>query len=91
MTLADTKRPAGQTTNSQLSTTKPAIFVDGESGTTGLGILGRLGQQSDITVKSIAPEKRKDVAAKRALMAEVERVAAEAVASGGPSPEGARR
>ena len=54
---------------------KPAtVFVDGGSGTTGLGINERLKLQSDVTVKTIADDRRKDPAAKKALMEEVDLV-----------------
>jgi N-acetyl-gamma-glutamyl-phosphate reductase len=68
MTLTDTKPHAIGDTK------KPTIFVDGASGTTGLGIQERLRQQGDVVLKSIAEDKRKDAGAKRALMEEVDLV-----------------
>jgi N-acetyl-gamma-glutamyl-phosphate reductase len=69
MTLTDTQKP-----RSAGDATKPSVFVDGASGTTGLGIQERLHQQNDVVVKSIADDKRKDAGAKRALMEEVDLV-----------------
>jgi N-acetyl-gamma-glutamyl-phosphate reductase len=53
---------------------KPAVFVDGGSGTTGLGINERLKHQGDVVVKTLPDDKRKDPAAKQALMEEVDLV-----------------
>src|ERR1700761_8330303 len=67
MTLTDTHKSA-------TAATRPSVFVDGASGTTGLEIAERLARQNDVVVKSIADDKRKDTNAKRALMEEVDLV-----------------
>jgi N-acetyl-gamma-glutamyl-phosphate reductase len=69
MTLSDIdQKPASS------AATRPAVFVDGASGTTGLEIGERLARQNDVAVKTIAEDKRKDSGAKRALMEEVDLV-----------------
>src|ERR1700733_6848805 len=74
MTVTDSNLAATHQPRPVGDTTKPAVFVDGAAGTTGLGIQERLRQQTDVVVKSIDEEKRKDAGAKRGLMEEVDLV-----------------
>src|SRR5437763_6752919 len=49
---------------------KPRVFIDGESGTAGLGMRDRLRALQGIDLKRLAADLRRDLAARRDMMAE---------------------
>lgn len=44
---------------------KPRVFIDGDQGTTGLQIVSRLGSRDDLSLMTLPPDQRKDVACRR--------------------------
>ena len=52
-----------------MASNQPSVFIDGEAGTTGLGIRSRLETAPEITLRSLPEAQRKDPAARQDMMA----------------------
>src|SRR5690348_4653507 len=52
-----------------MASNQPSVFIDGEAGTTGLGIRKRLEMVTDIVLRSLPSAQRKDPSARREMMA----------------------
>jgi N-acetyl-gamma-glutamyl-phosphate reductase len=51
---------------------KSKIFIDGDSGTTGLGIRDRLAGRTDLELIALPQAQRKDLAAKQHVLSQVD-------------------
>jgi len=57
-----------------MASNQPSVFIDGEAGTTGLGIRKRLEMVPEIVLRSIPAAQRKDPSARQDIMAECDLV-----------------
>ena len=57
-----------------MASNQPSVFIDGEAGTTGLGIRQRLETMSGIALRSLPAAQRKDRSARQVMMAECDLV-----------------